>query len=199
MKTSRVVLGAGVVLQLVCLLGLPSTSVAAPQETPFELPVQLIGFPVIILAVRLSNFVKKLAYSLNPRTYSSRSRRSLNFPDPPLNIAAVEKRLVAELGEHVCVFENVCDKYAELARKQHGSNHVLDWEQVFKGYETSPVNDKRNYLLSVFLGDIVASPGLCRQLVKRGRGCKGSPRSFRRSRPRTSRKLKAEVHRGRSH
>ena len=45
----------------------------------------------------------------------------------------------------------------------------------FRGYEESPAKDKRNYLLSVFLGDIVASPGLCHQLAKRGRGCTENP------------------------
>jgi hypothetical protein len=52
--------------------------------------------------------------------------------EPPLDVSAVEKRLIAELGEHVCVFEQVCDEYAEHARTLRGSNHVLNWEQVFR-------------------------------------------------------------------
>lgn len=51
---------------LVLLLEFVEEGLAQNADPLFELPVQLVGFPVIVLSVRLSQFAKKLAYSLSP-------------------------------------------------------------------------------------------------------------------------------------
>ncbi|KAH1023554.1 uncharacterized protein LOC109541189 [Dendroctonus ponderosae] len=143
----------------------------AAQEPAFELPVELVGFPVIIVAVRLSNFVKKLAYSLNPSTYvSKRARRSLT-DEEMINMIEAEKRLVTELGDNVCIYPKVCLHHAVQARKTGKRQVRVDWDDVFTNYKASKERQKEFYFLSVFLGDFIASPKFCNQLVKRGRTC----------------------------
>ncbi|GJQ67434.1 hypothetical protein Trydic_g5107 [Trypoxylus dichotomus] len=143
------------------------------QTPSIQLPVELVGFPVIILAVRLSNFVKKLAYSLNPNTYISRNRRSIASSDDMIDMVEAEKRLVNELGENVCIYTRVCLHHAEKARKSVGRiNYNVDWDEVFSHYKTTSDKNKEFYLLSIFLGDFIASPKFCNQLAKRGRICK---------------------------
>ncbi|KAJ8682504.1 hypothetical protein QAD02_018296 [Eretmocerus hayati] len=145
----------------------------AEKEPFFELPVQLVGFPVIIAAVRITNFFKKLAYSLSPKTYMSRSKRSLPrlFDEEILDVGMVEKKMVAELGENACIYERICAKYAETTLQRRSRERALDWDTIFSEYKSSPDPVKENYLLSVFMGDIIGSPRLCHQLAKRGRQC----------------------------
>ncbi|XP_043282285.1 uncharacterized protein [Venturia canescens] len=162
-------------LTVSCLSALGQvTSAPSPQEPAFELPVQLVGFPVIIAAVRITNFIKKLAYSLNPQTYTNRVTRSLGETtknEDVFDANEVEKKLIAELGENVCVYERICAKYAGLTLRRKGRPASLDWNVIFSQYKASPSRMKDNYLVSVFLGDIVGSPELCHQLAKRGRSC----------------------------
>ncbi|XP_034835916.1 uncharacterized protein [Maniola hyperantus] len=144
--------------------------IVGSEQSSFELPVQLFGFPFIIMAVRITNFIKKLSYALDPATYRSRSRRELSFTtdSEPFDSQEVEKYIIGEFGARACVFERVCAHYATRARSQ--PRPQMDWSDVFRQYKRSPDQAKELYLLSVFLGDIVGSPQLCHQLGKR-RGC----------------------------
>ncbi|KAJ3639576.1 hypothetical protein Zmor_002927 [Zophobas morio] len=154
------------------LIILEETNPTAAQQPAFELPVELVGFPVIIIAVRLSNFVKKLAYSLNPKTYSGRARRAITSQDDMIDMIEAEKRLVLELGETVCIYPKVCLHHADKASKSKGRREmVVDWDEIFSNYKVTKEKQKEFYLLSVFLGDFIASPRFCNQLAKRGRVC----------------------------
>lgn len=60
---------------LVLLLEFVEEGLAQNADPLFELPVQLVGFPVIVLSVRLSQFAKKLAYSLSPGKWTTLSAK----------------------------------------------------------------------------------------------------------------------------
>ncbi|XP_073996103.1 uncharacterized protein isoform X1 [Rhodnius prolixus] len=107
-------------------------------------------------------------------TYISRPRRGAQL-SVTLDAAEVEKRLVMEMGQGVCIYEDVCIKHANPAVR----SEQIDWEQLFKHYGRSPNSKGDHYLLSVFMGDIVGSPALCKQLAKRGRSCYNNLRKNR--------------------
>ncbi|KAJ6635269.1 hypothetical protein Bhyg_13854 [Pseudolycoriella hygida] len=139
----------------------------------FELPVQLVGFPVIILAVRLSNFVKKLSYSLNPQTYQTRTRRSsqwivdsdfLNISKEAIDVSLAEKQILTELGPKACVMEEPCRFHAG---RQRQNGEQPDWNNILRNYKTQSSGMKQWYLLSVFLGDVIRDVPLCKKLSKR--------------------------------
>ncbi|XP_047354813.1 uncharacterized protein LOC124951078 isoform X2 [Vespa velutina] len=157
-----------------CIVLLSMVNSMPQQDEPsFDVPVQLIGFPIIIAAVRVSNFIKKLAYSLNPETYANRTKRMtrLIHDEEILNVGQIEKKLVEKLGNDVCIYERICAKYATKTLQRRSRERVLDWDVIFREYKSSPNPMKENYLLSVFLGDVIGSPRLCHQLAKRGRAC----------------------------
>ncbi|XP_049539424.1 uncharacterized protein LOC125953721 [Anopheles darlingi] len=144
------------------------------QEPLFELPVQLIGFPVIILSVRLANFAKKLAYSLNPKTYQSRSRRetlSGTTVEPEqlswlaIDVAQAERKIYQEFGPKACIEEEPCRIHAVSSARM--DQYKPDWDDILKNYKSQSNGMKQWYLLSVFLGDYLRDVQFCKQLAKR--------------------------------
>lgn len=65
-------------------------------------------------------------------TYMSRMKRAdQNLEEIILDVAQVEKKLVAEMGERVCIYENICSKYAEISLKQSQSTYQ-DFNEIFR-------------------------------------------------------------------
>ncbi|XP_025190311.1 uncharacterized protein LOC112590914 [Melanaphis sacchari] len=151
------------------------------QDSPFELPVQLIGFPVIIVAVKMSNFVKKLAYALSPSTYRRKAKRDLEAVtsgSAPLDVLKAQEMILKEMGPDACVYEKVCSAYAEaaaLAKKDRRSGKTgvdrMDWEKIISGYMETGSAKKKYYMLSVFLGDVLGSPEFCSRIARKINRC----------------------------
>uniref|UniRef100_A0A1B0D6Q3 Uncharacterized protein n=1 Tax=Phlebotomus papatasi TaxID=29031 RepID=A0A1B0D6Q3_PHLPP len=131
-------------------MDLPDTAVAQAEQPLFELPVQLVGFPVIIMAVRLTNFVKKLAYSLNPLGLFSRYSFPGMYPAGFFEDAGFR----SEFREDSLFGLNYINSYCCIRIRP-------------VNYKIHTVGMRQWYLLSVFLGDVIRSPTLCKQLSKR--------------------------------
>jgi hypothetical protein len=64
----------------------------------------------------------------------NRTKRTLPRPhdEEILDVGDVEKKLIAELGENVCIYERICAKYAEITLQKRSRERVLDWDIVFR-------------------------------------------------------------------
>ncbi|KAH8373446.1 hypothetical protein KR009_007294 [Drosophila setifemur] len=161
---------------LVLLLEFVEEGLTQNADPLFELPVQLVGFPVIVLSVRLSQFAKKLAYSLSPSTYRSRSRRD-TFQPLAIDAELAQKQILSEFGSQACILEEPCRVHA--SRPLNGSNRRIPdeitakphatWSEVLSNYKVQPGigGIKQWYLLSLFIGDATRDPLLCKHLAKR--------------------------------
>ncbi|XP_022208416.2 uncharacterized protein LOC111064886 [Drosophila obscura] len=154
---------------LVLLLEFVEEGLAQNGDPLFDLPVQLVGFPVIVLSVRLSQFARKLAYSLSPSTYRSRSRRDTAHP-LALDAELAQKQILSAFGPRACILEEPCRVHASRASGDGRAKPHAAWSEVLSNYKVQSSNDggmKQWYLLSLFIGDAVRDVPLCKHLAKR--------------------------------
>lgn len=67
-------------------------------------------------------------------TYVSRVKRAhpLIHDEEILDVGQIEKKLVAELGNNVCIYERICIKYAERTLQRRSWERVLNWNDIFR-------------------------------------------------------------------
>ncbi|XP_055380691.1 uncharacterized protein LOC129611525 [Condylostylus longicornis] len=128
------------------------------QEPVFDIPVQLVGFPVIALSVRLANFAKKLMYSLNPGTYKTISKRSYEKHAP--FIFQIKTNIIEEFGEDSCVENATCESYA---MQEEPSLESL-FSVVLRMHQENMSNQNRSRLLSSIIGSLTKDSHLCSAL-----------------------------------
>lgn len=70
-------------------------------------------------------------------TYVSRTKRAfpLIHDEEILDVGHVEKKLVDELGNNVCIYERICAHYADRSFRRRSRKRFLDWDEVFR-YDT---------------------------------------------------------------
>jgi len=81
---------------------------------------------------RLAN--QEYSFRILPDTYISRVKRAHPsiHEEEILDVGQIEKKLIAELGDNVCVYERICAKYAERTLRNRSRRRVLDWGEVFR-------------------------------------------------------------------
>lgn len=82
-------------------------------------------------------FAKILFFWILLDTYVSRVKRAhLSMHDEEiLNIDQIEKKLVTEFGNNVCIYEKICVEYAERMLRRRSRQldwNILDWGEVFR-------------------------------------------------------------------
>lgn len=67
-------------------------------------------------------------------TYMSRMKRAgiQNPEEIILDVVQVEKRLISEMGESVCIYENICSKYAEISLMNQSQSSYQDLDEIFR-------------------------------------------------------------------
>lgn len=74
-------------------------------------------------------------------TYVSRVKRAhpLIYDEEILDVGQVEKKLVAELGNNVCIYERTCVKYAKQTLERRSWERVFNWNEIFR-YDINDCN-----------------------------------------------------------